>query len=292
MKNSIDNAVDDVPVVQGVKKITDIVLSKPELTWAALIDTAFDYAQGATTADFGSVIDCYEFPELQGLSVVAPCLVALAPENTLRMQVARLIRHCQGRPMISFVGTTGSIKDISEKWRAMHMVSVIDEQEMLLRFADTRVLSYLPEILTSPQWGAICSTLSYWTYFDRSGRLVKCDIPGLSDHAEKLLITKEQLDKLINVSHPDALMALIEESMFDIIPLGHLPSERYQMIKNSYELAKRNSVNDNADILALAVTAYISEGKSNFDQRLESLLSQRTWPNGSLGDAIVEAEIF
>jgi hypothetical protein len=291
MKNSIYKTVDDVPVVKSVEKIIDVVLGKPELTWAALVDTAFDYGQGETRLDFESVIDCYDFPELQGLNSVAPCLIALFPGSDLRMQVTRLIRHCQGRPMLSFVGTSEKLKEISSRWRAIHMVSVVDEQEMLLRFADTRILSYLPQVLTSPQWGTICGAVSHWAYFNRSSRLVTCDIPFFTERQEKISITKEQLGKFLDASHPDALMALISESMCDIIPTDSLVSERYRMISDACELAKRLQVNESADVLALAVAAYLTKGGSNVDQRLASLLLQRAWSVGSLGDAIVDAEV-
>lgn len=292
MRNSIDKTVDDVPVVQGVKQIIDLVLSKPEFKWAALLDTAFDYGQEEARPDFGSVINCYAFPELQALSLVAPYLVALEPGSGLRNQISRLIRHCQGRPMLSFVGTTGGIEDIRERWRAMHMVSVVDEHKMLLRFSDTRVLSYLPQVLTSSQWAAICGAVSIWVYFDRSGILVTYHIPNLKSLPEKVLIAKEQLERLLEVSRPDAEMALIAESMRDIIPIDSVVSARYRMIKDACELARSHKVNNNADVLALGVAAYLTEGRSNIDQRLHSLLQQRAWAAGSLGDAIVNAEII
>jgi hypothetical protein len=294
MKNSIYHCVDDVSIVRSVAEIIDIVTSKPELTWGALIDTAFDYGREKTVLNFERVIDCYEFPELQSLRAVAPCLIGLfcGRDLDLDVQVTRLIRHCQGRPMLSFVGTTESLEDISAGWRDMHMVSVVDDQQMLLRFADTRVLSYLPQVLTSPQWNAICGPVSHWTYFNRSGCLVSCDIPDSNDRPRKMSITKEQLERFLDVSHPDTLMALIGESMCDIVPTDSPVSERYRMVLDSYRLAKKFEVEDNADVLSLAVTAYFTKGKSNIDQRLEALLRQRAWPVGSLGTAIVDEEII
>ena len=292
MKNSIYHTVDDVPVVHGVEKIIDLVLSKPTLTWAALIDTAFDVAQGETTPDFGSVIDCYDFSELQGLKAVAPWLIALYPGRDLRTQITRLIRHCQGRPMLSFVGTAETLKDVSESWRAVHFVAVVDEHEMLLRFPDTRILSNLPQVLTSSQWGAICGAVGYWAYFNRSAHLVACDIPDATNRPDKLSITKGQLANFLDSSHPDAMMALIEESMCDIVPGKTLASERYRMISDSYNLSKEHQITNNADVLALAVAAYLSRGESNGSQRLKSLLRQRACPAGSLGSAMVDAEII
>jgi hypothetical protein len=292
MKKSIDNSADGVSVPRSVDKIIEVVISKPELTWAALIDTAFDYGRGKSIRDLESFINCYDYPELHDLSAVAPCLIALRSGSDLRTQVTRLIRHCQGRSMLSFVGTMESLADISAQWRPMHKVSVVDEHQMLLRFADTRVLSYLPQVLTLSQWGAICGAVSHWTYLNRSGRMVSCDIPDMSDRRGKVSITKEQLESLLNASHPDALMALIGESMCDIVPIDRPVSERYRMIFDSCELTKIYGITDNADVLSLAVAAYLTKGQSNVDQRLVSLLQQRAWAVGSLGNAIVDAEII
>ena len=292
MKNSIYYSVDEISVARSVEKLIGLVTSQPNLTWGALIDTAFDHALGRTRLDFEPVIECYDFPELHGLKAVSPCLVELSSGSDLRTQTKRLLTHCQGRPMLSFVGVTESLKELSTRWRKVHMVSVVDEHEMLLRFADTRVLSYLPQVLSSYQWRAICGTVSYWSYFDRSGELVTCDLSDLNACQEKISITKEQLEELLVVSQPDAMMALIAESMPDIVPTSSPVSEQYRMIKDSHDLAKRHEINDSADTLALAVAAYLTKGESNVDKRLESLLQQHAWHAGSLGDTIVDAKII
>ncbi|QNA90180.1 DUF4123 domain-containing protein [Massilia sp. Dwa41.01b] len=291
MKNSIYHSVDEVPVVRSVDEIIKTITGMPQLNWAALIDTAFDYGQHTTGLNFRPAINCYDFPELEGLKAAAPCLYALSSGDDLRAKITGLIRHCQGRPMLSFIGATESLDEINTRWRAMHMVSVIDAHEMLLRFADTRVLSYLPHVLTPYQWATFCGPVSVWMYFDRSGRSVTCDIPELHYGQEKASIKKEQLEEFLDASHPDALMNLIAESMCDILPPHSLASERYRMIKGACELAKRCKVNDGADVLALAVAAYLTAGRSNFDKKLELLLQERAWPTKSLGDAIVDAGI-
>jgi len=292
MKTSTHNCVDDVSITLSAEKIIEVVTSKTELTWGALIDTAFDHSQVKKRLNLESAVNCYDFLPLRGLTAVAPCLISLSPDSNLRTQVTRLIRHCQGRPMLSFFGSTESLREISERWREVHTVSVVDGQEMLLRFADTRVLSYTQKVLTSQQWAGICGAISHWLYFDRSGGLVKCDIPSLNEQREKILITKDQLEKFLDESYPDALIALITESMCEIFPTGTSASERYYVIKDSYELSKKHEINNSADVLALAVGACLTEGKSNVDQRLESLLRQRTWSTGLLGDAMVNAEIL
>lgn len=194
--------------------------------------------------------------------------------------------------MLSFVGTSRSLADVAEAWRTIHVVSVVDEQKMLLRFADTRVLSYLPTILHTSQWTRVCGAVSCWAYFDRSADLTIRDTPVREEEAEVIRIDREQLAALLEACQPDALMELIADQMHDIVPWQRLASERYKMVKDACGLARQFEIDDHADVLALAVAAYLSEGASNADPRLASMLRQRAWPASTLGDAIVDAEII
>jgi len=290
MKHSVYQVVDELPRVRSTAEIAALIRSRPELKWAALLDTIFDH--DSRRLDLGSPgLNCYDFPELQALGAVAPHLIGIAPDDTMETQISRLITHCQGRPMLSFIGTARSLEDVIEAWRAVHMVSVVDEQKMLLRFADTRVLAYLPAILQASQWERMCGAVGCWAYFDRCGNLAILDIPGCETSGADIQIDREQLGALLEASQPDALMALIADQMFDIVPWKQVASERYTMVNDACKLAKRFAIDDHADVLALAVAAYLSEGASNSNPHLNALLGQRAWPSGSLGSAVVDAEI-
>jgi hypothetical protein len=288
MKHSVFQVVDETPVASGAAQIAELIQGRPELRWAALVDTTFDH-DGVAPERAG--LNCFGFPELRALSAVAPHLVGIVPGEDLQSRIARLITHCHGRPMLSFVGTSASLEEVANAWRAVHMVSVVDEQKMLLRFSDTRVLSYLPEVLDVSQWTRICGAVSCWAHFDRFARLTIRDVPAGENDPETIQLDGKQLAALLEAAQPDALMALITDQMHDVVPWQRLASERYTMVKDACTLASRFAIDDHADVLALAVAAYLSEGASNADPRLVSLLAQRAWPPGSLGDAIVNAEI-
>lgn len=87
-------------------------------------------------------------------------------------------------------------------------------------------------------------------------------------------------------------MTLIGESVCDIVPTVSPVSKRYRMILDSCRLAKKFEVEGNADVLSLAVAAYLTNCKSNIDQRINALIRQRAWPVGSLGNAIVDEEVI
>jgi len=94
-------------------------------------------------------------------------------------------------------------------------------------------------------------------------------------------ITKEQLERFLGVSHPDALMVRIGESICQIIPMDNPVSVRYRMILDSCRISKKFEVEENSDVPVLAVAAYLTRGKNNIDQRLNALIRQRAWPVGS-----------
>jgi len=107
----------------------------------------------------------------------------------------------QGRPMLSYIGAARSLEDVIEAWRAVHMVSVVDEQKMLLRFTDPRVLAYLPAILQASQRERICGAVGGWAYFDRRGNLTIRDIPEYETDGADIRVDQEQLGALLE--HPN-----------------------------------------------------------------------------------------
>jgi hypothetical protein len=96
----------------------------------------------------------------------------------------------------------------------------------------------------------MCSAVACWAYFDRFARLTIHDIPGGENNGADIQVDREQLGSLLEASQPDVLMALMADEMHDVVPWQRLASERYAMIKDACGLAKRFSVNDQADILA------------------------------------------
>jgi hypothetical protein len=194
--------------------------------------------------------------------------------------------------MLSFFASGAGSAKILEHWRSLYMAQLEDGQEMLLRFADTRVLPNLQHVLTSDQWGALCSEIMQWYYVGRNGRIMECATPGTSDHANaRLQLSSHQVDRLIKRSYPDILMGRIVESLPDAIPPSLGMSSLYDVTVVAYRLAQDYFVENEADVFSLVVAACLTDGKSNDNVVLHRLLENKGWSAGNLGEEMVATGI-
>ncbi len=292
MRDPLYFTVDDVIVKNAVQELSTLMLNSPEMTWAALVDGAFDYPTCATTPYARSGINCFASAQFEGLEKAAPWLVPLTLDATLQQQLTVLLRHCQGRPMLSFAASRISLHELRGAWQGLHMVNVIDHQQLLLRFADTRVLAALPSILDADQWASISSPLADWVYYDRTARLSRCPVSPRSNASIGITLNTSQLDQLLQISHPDAMLAMILESMPDIVPEKISRSRRYALVADSHDIALQHGIKSAADVFSLAVAALLSDGASNMDDRLFSILRENDWAEDGLGEHLVERGIL
>ena len=287
MMNSDFYAQDVIIVPAAVETLGILIAAQPDLHWAALIDSAFDYPACETVLYAAGSINCYSANEFAGLQKAAPLLVPI-PVKGADALLRSILRHCAARPMISFIASRIPLAELSEHWRSLHRVGVVDQQKMLLRFADTRVLSRLPEILNSSQWLSYSAPLVHWLVLDRTGAFAPIPLAptdALPDQAIKL--SEQQVDALLLASQPDAIIELLKNAMSDVIPDSLRNSDFYELIRGSCQLAASHGIELFADVFSLAVAACLTMGASNRSPEVNALLHAKRWLAGDLGDMLV-----
>lgn len=258
------------------------------LHWAALIDSAFDYPASETLPYAAGSINCYSTNEFEGLQKAAPLLMPIPSHQRSDAHLRGILRHCAARPMVSFVASRIPLAELSEHWRSLHRVSVVDEQKMLLRFADTRVLSVLPEILTPSQWLSYSAPLASWLVLERTGTFTEIALaPAGALPDQEIKLSEYQVDALLAASQPDAIIELLKNSMSDVVPDSLRNSAFYELIRGSCQLAALHGIELFADVFSLAVAACLTMGETNRSPEVDALLHARRWPAGDLGDALV-----
>ena len=293
MRNAPRLSQDETDVVEAVGRVCALIRNRPQLGWYALADTVFDYPDGNFFNEYTDVINCYVgHPQLEALASAAPCLVPLRDDDALVHRLTSLFRHCSARPMLSIFASEASSAKILERWRAFYMARLDDGQEMLLRFADTRVLPNLKHVLAVEQWGALCSDIRHWIYVNRTGKIAECAVLGPTGYClDQLQLSSRQIDNLVKLSYPDILMRRIIEALPDAIPLSVGFSFLYELISVSYRLAQDYSIENEADVFSLAVAACLTVGESNKNIELIRLLESKDWDVGNLGDEMSELGI-
>lgn len=293
MRNARRLSQDETNVVEVANHLCTLIRNRPELEWYALVDTVFDHAECKFLNEWIDAVNCYTGDSrLDALAPAAPCLVPLHDSQGLSYRITSLLRHCSGRPMLSFLASSAEGATLVEHWRAFYMAQSDDGQHMLLRFADTRVLPNLQNVLTNAQWGAICWSIRHWSYIGRNGEIAECIVSGGSDRAfSQLKLSSHQVDRLIEQSYPDILMARIIDSMPEAIPPSISLLSLYKLTAAAFRLAQDYYVENEADVFSLVVAACLTNGKSNENADLYRLLKRKAWNAGNLGDEMFEAGV-
>jgi hypothetical protein len=140
-------AQDPIDMAAAEKFLAEAFAREPGLHWIALIDGAFDHGRGAAGVVYEG-LNCYaaEHP-LNDLVDTAPWLIDLNPFDKNDRNLAKLLAHCTGRPMFSVVASRIPASLLGRRWRPLHQVHTSDSQLLLLRFADTRTLPVLSDVL-------------------------------------------------------------------------------------------------------------------------------------------------
>ncbi|MGW8393936.1 DUF4123 domain-containing protein [Pseudoduganella sp. HUAS MS19] len=278
---------DPANVSAVIAELYELANSKPELHWAALVDAAFDHPLAHESPYWSIGINCYDSVAYEGLTKAAPMLVPVDPVNNQAF-VSRLLKHCYDRPMVSFIACQIELDKLSESWRQLHWITAVDQQRMILRLADTRILLALPQTLKKNQWAAFAEPVAQWLIVNRTGDLAPLDLPA-QDTAKvsTIHLELEQLSALLSAAEPDNVLATLSDSMSDILPMDIRPSVRYEIVAQCCELASRFNISNWADVVSLSIAAFLTGGKTNHDEALLAFLNAKQWTPGDLGIRLV-----
>lgn len=263
--------------------------------WFALLDKAFDHGRRSTLRWPHQTEAIYKGTD--DIEAISPTLLALSPHSSeaLVQDVARLLRHCQGRPMLSFVQTTLEMSELASAWQDVKWVHTEDAQRFLLRLADTRVLSSLAQTLKPHNWERICKPLQAWQFVDRVGDLQPLRMPlAVQDEGETpepvdvFQINDKELALLLDAAQPDVLINTLSEQAPDVLPTGPDQAKVYEWVRRACDLAVQHGLDATSDQLALAATVCLTEGKLLDDSGLPSLLAEHLPEQTSLAEQLAE----
>lgn len=151
------------------------------------------------------------------LHLAGPILIAedIAAEDTNKAEILRLIEGFPNRLHFAYLQSPGSLDVVAEYLR--HYVYFSDEtgQAYGLRIADSRVMAYLPQVLTPEQWDAISGPFAQWEVHDRMGDTYALALnesrKERTQPPQPLRLASEQIARLMDEGEPDALLDHIDE---------------------------------------------------------------------------------
>jgi Domain of unknown function (DUF4123) len=271
-------------------------LQRTAAHWFALVDGAFDDGRRSLSWHL-PVTPIYNAAPLDKLKALSPYLAALpAPQEAdFGKYVGQLVRHCNGRPMLSFIACAVDADELCEQWqRCLTLVPEGGDDPYLLRFADTRVLPALPTLPNQNLWRTLTETVTHWSVVHRTGALLELKIDAQdtqvqTDEAkdEFLEITDEDLSYLLKSGQADSVINAIEDQLPELLP-ERQRSQFHKRVEVACELADQHQVDAFPDVVALAVAGQLTDGGIYEDAALLKLLAERRWTSGQLNDALIE----
>jgi len=282
-------AIDPTNPAEVSDKLVEIVSESHVPNWTAVIDSAFDYGRGQ--CDFpGSPEALYACDDLDAMLEVSPFLVPLMTESPamLKEQLLGLTRHCGGRPMFSVVASSCNAAELKPNWQKCARVMTDDGQRMLLRFADTRVLPVLSEVIRHESWAALTHELNQWWYIDRAGRLEHVPVVDSgSAPVFPLAVGKREINQLLERGEPDSVIDALSVEAPEILPASN-KAAFFEQIKLVCEFARARDIDAFPDIVALGAFDTMTNHQGLTDPKLLKLVTDRAWTPGELALKLAE----
>lgn len=267
-----------------------------DIPWHLWIDLAFDVADERTQHPTPAGLNVYQVDNMLDLQHLGPRIITVFyPGDNANQTTQRLrpwLEHANGRPMLSLWASERSPQDLAQHIRHWSWAQTPEQEQVLLRLADTRSACSLNATLTPAQWQALTQPLRHWLYLDRQGAVQALPTGGAkpaTDTAQlqaPLQLSQAQLQAMAERAEADALLHHVATQLPELLPSGAQPSKMHDYTAWVCQTAQQKGIEPWQDKLSLLLAACASKGAVMQDPRLSSLLVRKTHTPGQLHQAL------
>jgi hypothetical protein len=213
----------------------------PDAQLLLLIDGVFAPGLFRDIVDLRPLLLFSSFPGFsEKAKDVSPFLVRYDPADST---LARLLKRCNGLPMLSAIITFESADKLAQRLSAWSIVEA-GGQRFNFRFPDTRRLPAIFEVLIDQQGVEMIGHGVSWHYVGRDGKWQSLRMkpamgePEVTENAE---LNDDQFRHLVSDSEADELWVLLQ---YRGVSSSLLPSERHLMLLAALELANHAGLDE------------------------------------------------
>ena len=184
------------------------------------------------------------FASLPGCSAEALDLSSfVTPFDPEDPTVRRMLHRCSGWPMVSVIQTHEDMKQLAARMAAWTVIEA-DGQRFHLRFADTRRIPAIVQVLNPGQRAQLLGPATSWACITRSGAWQEIRLDGTdSDLAESPSLDTRQFGLLVEDSRIDEMLALFMQRH----PGPSMPAlQRYDVLLLALQVAKKEGLTEPA----------------------------------------------
>jgi len=166
---------------------------------------------------------------------VLPLLMAWPEDDEGRQWLLpRSIQWAQEHHAVTWLRSHLGLKELAAALARRMDAQLDDGTEVLLRFADARILGPLWSVLTDAQRATLFAPVERWWYLDRQEQLQELPLQRVAEAEERLpfVLLQAQLNSLLDAAEPDVVMQQLRELVPDALegierPARHGTVRRY-----------------------------------------------------------------
>lgn len=206
--------------------------SEPSATYWALVDVALlgasTFKAAARRHHWGAINALVNTP-LEAFGEVAPHLIAINQGRDQRQeQIKQLLQLTTGTPALSWLRSAYPERALQMLFGYLGKAQIQERQNPVhLRFADTRILPGLLNILSANQQRRVIDIVQNWRWFNRGGAWQEWPIEPASanaaemDTASHLHLSVSQFEHLLKNAEADGFFEMLTHQCPDLIPAQH-----------------------------------------------------------------------
>lgn len=162
----------------------------------------------------------YEGHAEGNLPEIAPLLVSLSESTDSRRVRAQadIQKLAQERPAVSMIETRLAADELAKHLRRFHTVKLPEQQAMILRWYDTRILPVWMEAMSEAQRAGFVEGITRWTAYDRFGDEIELPLPGERVEFPPLPpyeLDQAQYERLLEAGETDVVIAHLRKVIRD-----------------------------------------------------------------------------
>lgn len=174
-------------------------------------------------------------------SEVAPYLVQFDSAAVQQRVIAYTSARAFDSEAVSWLASPLDLPSLATRLTARLDATLTENMEVLFRYYDTRILSSLPDLLSTEQQADFFSIAHGWWYPDRNGDLQShaCTFAERDGFVTPILFSQEQEDTMLDAAFPDAVLGALREEYNDLLD-GMARGEQYAFVVR--QLAKTTAL--------------------------------------------------
>ena len=233
----------------------DIAASAQYGALYAIVDSAFDLKINKQLRKWPSIA-LYQNTELADLGPYSPTLYLIGEDDSAA-HIAKLLELCKGLPMLSFIRSACNLAGLKQHLEYLLKVYCEDHTEWPLRYADTRILVPLFDVLTAEQKNILLGPIHNWMIPDRFGKIKSQLGENINTalwcfESGVLKMDEKQFAEMIDAAVPDSILATVRDKYSSIL-LPYTSGEQFKRVEQGIKDAKELQLNGDQEILQIAL---------------------------------------